>query len=156
MATKSETAPRTGKNAPKPRPKSRTIEAINNLARKHSKRAIEITAACMEDELAPWNVRLAAASNILDRGIGKPVSKTELDGKVDHNHEVNFGAMHLTAVKAISAMPQDVVRQVGVLLKEHESDAMNGAPLESAKLIEAKAECRDDAKRAYAASMPDE
>jgi hypothetical protein len=74
------------------------MEKINNLARKHSERAIHLLVKAMDDEAAPWNVRIRAAELILDRALGKPVTPTEIkvEGDISIQHQ------HLLAIKAMA------------------------------------------------------
>ena len=72
---------------------SRTIEAINNLARSKSKRAIEVINAVMEDETATHAVRIKAAELMLDRAVGKATQKTE------QTVDINIQSQHLEAIK---------------------------------------------------------
>jgi hypothetical protein len=54
------------------RPKS--IDGVNlrELARAHTKDALDTLVAIMADEEAPQPARISAANSILDRGYGKP------------------------------------------------------------------------------------
>ena len=85
-------------HSPKPSPKGRTMEKINNLARRHSERAIHLLVKTMDDEDAAWNTRIRAAELILDRALGKPVTPTEIkvDGDISIQHQ------HLLAIKAMA------------------------------------------------------
>lgn len=51
---------------------------IRSLARAHTERAIQTLAGVMDAADAPPSARVAAASALLDRGWGKPDSKTEV------------------------------------------------------------------------------
>ena len=62
------------------RPK--TIAAVRDLARKHSFEAIETLVTIMRNKNEPASARRAAASDILDRGYGKP---TQLIGEDEDN-----------------------------------------------------------------------
>jgi len=74
------------------------MEKINNLARRHSERAIHLLVKTMDDEDAAWNTRIRAAELILDRALGKPVTPTEIkvDGDISIQHQ------HLLAIKAMA------------------------------------------------------
>lgn len=85
-------------HSPKPSPKGRTMEKINNLARKHSERAIHLLVKAMDDETAPWNIRIRAAELVLDRALGKPVTPTEIKVEGD----ISIQHMHLLAVKEMA------------------------------------------------------
>ena len=41
---------------------------------------MRILRRCVNDEDAPWNVRVLAANSLLDRGFGKPKEHVELNG----------------------------------------------------------------------------
>src|SRR5690349_22041724 len=51
--------------------KSKAAGEIRTLARRHSKAAVKILAAIMNDEEGPATARVSAAQALLDRGWGK-------------------------------------------------------------------------------------
>jgi len=84
------------------------LEKINNLARKHSERAIHLLLAAMDDENANWTIRVRAAELLLDRAIGKPITPTEIkvEGDVSVQH------LHLLAVKEIAGRRLETLEAV--------------------------------------------
>jgi hypothetical protein len=56
--------------------KPKDLKEIQDLARSYCPRAIHRLAQIMDDDNAPHAAQVAAASVILDRGIGKPVQPT--------------------------------------------------------------------------------
>lgn len=53
---------------------------VRGLAQAYTAQAIEVLAAIMRDETAPPAARRAAASELLDRGHGRPAQAMELTG----------------------------------------------------------------------------
>lgn len=51
--------------------KSKAAAEVRTLARRHSKAAVRVLAAIMNDEEGPATVRVSAAQALLDRGWGK-------------------------------------------------------------------------------------
>ena len=51
--------------------KSKAATEIRTLARRHSKAAVKVLAAIMNDEEGPATARVSAAQALLDRGWGK-------------------------------------------------------------------------------------
>ncbi len=74
------------------------MERINNLARKHSERAITMLVNIMEDEANPTELRMKAAQAILDRGIGKPTAHIVAENQNHYSADDDF----LAALKAIA------------------------------------------------------
>ena len=66
---------------------------IAALALKNSERAIATIIKIMDDEKASSSIRLAAAVQILDRAIGKPMqqvdSNVNLDGRLTHENWID-------------------------------------------------------------------
>ena len=56
----------------------RVILNVRDLAREHTEAAIETLASIMVDSEAPAAARLSAASEILNRGFGRPVDQRVL------------------------------------------------------------------------------
>ena len=77
---------------------SRTLEAINNLARSHSKQAIQTIANIMKDDDASDAVRLKAAELMLDRAVGKATMK------VEKTIDISIQSQHLEAIKAAAVL----------------------------------------------------
>lgn len=50
--------------------------SLDNLAREHTERAVEVIAEILNDPLAEPRDRIKAADSILDRGHGKPLTAT--------------------------------------------------------------------------------
>ena len=61
-------------NSGNPGGRPRALAEVQELARQHSYRAIELLVEVAENENAPPSARIAACSAILDRGWGKPQS----------------------------------------------------------------------------------
>lgn len=53
----------------------RVVMAVRDLAREHADEAIAILAAIMRDEEAQASARISAATEILNRGYGRPVDQ---------------------------------------------------------------------------------
>jgi len=51
--------------------KSKAVAGVRALARRHSKAAVKVLAAIMNDEEGPATARVSAAQALLDRGWGK-------------------------------------------------------------------------------------
>ena len=72
------------RNSEKSRSPKRTFEErwakidLKDLARQHTKSALDTIMEIMTDEDAPANARLNAAQQLLDRGWGKPTSHNEV------------------------------------------------------------------------------
>ena len=60
---------------------------VKELAKAHSKEAVETLIAVMQDKKAPHSSRLLAANSLLDRGWGKPQQT------IDANVTTNFDGM---------------------------------------------------------------
>ena len=105
---------------------TRTLEAINNLARGKSKRAIEVIGAIMDDESATDAVRLKAAELMLDRAVGKAVNKVEqtVDINVQQQHLIALKDAATIRLNAIEANEQKVkyVEHLDHITIEHEDD----------------------------------
>ncbi len=52
------------------------FRSLDNLARDHTERAVEVIASVMNDQLAEDRDRLNASQQLLDRGHGKPLAAT--------------------------------------------------------------------------------
>lgn len=59
---------------------------VAQIARKSTPRAIALLERAMDEEAAPWAVRIRAAEILLDRGHGKPVSVVEM--QVNHTRDI--------------------------------------------------------------------
>ena len=57
----------------------RTVQSIQELARKHTIEALDVLVQIMLNEKAPPNARVAAANTLLDRGYGKPPTFSTAD-----------------------------------------------------------------------------
>lgn len=64
-------------------PNKVTIE-LKKVAAVHGEDAINTIVEIMNDLEVPANVRIAAASMLLDRGFGKPKMELELSGEIGH------------------------------------------------------------------------
>jgi hypothetical protein len=53
------------------KPKSKTAAEVRTLARRHSKAAVKVLAAIMNNEDGPATARVSAAQALLERGWGK-------------------------------------------------------------------------------------
>lgn len=53
----------------------RVVMAVRDLAREHADQAIAVLAAIMRDEEAQASARISAATEILNRGYGRPVDQ---------------------------------------------------------------------------------
>lgn len=53
----------------------RVVMAVRDLAREHADEAIAVLAAIMRDEEAQASARISAATEILNRGYGRPVDQ---------------------------------------------------------------------------------
>jgi hypothetical protein len=74
------------------RPKERAD--VKELARSHAVAAIEVLAKIMHDDMAKHSARVSAATQLLDRALGKPVQEvTGSDGTA------LFGNVTITFVK---------------------------------------------------------
>lgn len=58
-----------------PSGRPRVIMAVRDLAREHAAEAVEVLASIMRDETAPSAARISAASEILNRGYGRPIDQ---------------------------------------------------------------------------------
>lgn len=54
----------------------RLMRSLDNLAREHTEKAVQVLVDVMDDPLAEHRDRLKAANDILDRGHGKPLAAT--------------------------------------------------------------------------------
>ena len=61
-----------------PHVRPRVILGVRDLARQHTEAAIETLASIMVDSEAPAAARISAASEILNRGFGRPVDQRVL------------------------------------------------------------------------------
>ena len=61
-----------------PHGRPRVILGVRDLARQHTEAAIETLASIMVDSEAPAAARISAASEILNRGFGRPVDQRVL------------------------------------------------------------------------------
>ena len=61
-----------------PHGRPRVILNVRDLAREHTEAAIETLASIMVDSEAPAAARISAASEILNRGFGRPVDQRVL------------------------------------------------------------------------------
>lgn len=58
-------------------------KALEDRAKAFSEECITTAATIMRNEKAPESARMAAIKELLDRGHGKPISKTELDATLN-------------------------------------------------------------------------
>lgn len=58
-----------------PSGRPRVIMAVRDLARGHSDEAVQVLASIMRNEDAPAAARISAATEILNRGYGRPVDQ---------------------------------------------------------------------------------
>lgn len=58
-----------------PTGRPRVIMAVRDLAREHADEAIGILASIMRDDDAPHAARISAATEILNRGYGRPIDQ---------------------------------------------------------------------------------
>ena len=70
---------------------------LAQLAQKHAERAIATLAQCLTDPVASWPARVSAASELLDRGFGRPPQCLDL------KHEVTFGEQFETFIRRSKA-----------------------------------------------------
>lgn len=68
-------------------------KALEDRAKEFSEECIQTAAKIMRDNDAPQSARMAAIKELLDRGHGKPISKTELDATLKSS---NAGADELS------------------------------------------------------------
>ena len=61
-----------------PAGRPRIVLAVRDLARAHTEAAIDTLAEIMQDQEAPAAARISAASEILNRGFGRPVDQRVL------------------------------------------------------------------------------
>lgn len=57
---------------------------LQELAREHTEAALGVLVSVMNDDQAPASARVQASTSLIDRGWGKPVSKTEVDANINH------------------------------------------------------------------------
>lgn len=57
---------------------------LTERAKEYADRALQIAVDLMEDTKEPGSTRLAALREILDRGHGRSISKTELEANISH------------------------------------------------------------------------
>lgn len=58
-----------------PSGRPRVIMAVRDLAREHADEAVQVLASIMRDEDSPAAARISAATEILNRGYGRPVDQ---------------------------------------------------------------------------------
>lgn len=58
-----------------PNGRPRVVMAVRDLAREHADEAIQVLASIMSDTEAPASARISAATEILNRGYGRPVDQ---------------------------------------------------------------------------------
>ena len=58
-----------------PAGRPRVIMAVRDLAREHADEAVQVLATIMRDKEAPAPARISAATEILNRGYGRPVDQ---------------------------------------------------------------------------------
>jgi len=81
---------------PSGRPKAVMADgrSLRDLAREYTLTAVETLAKIMIDEAAPHAARKAAASDLLDRGWGRPSQSVELSGPdgdaIPHSVEIRW------------------------------------------------------------------
>ncbi len=62
-------------NSGNPTGRPRIIMAVRDLAREHADEAVQVLASIMRDADAPAAARISAATEILNRGYGRPVDQ---------------------------------------------------------------------------------
>jgi len=58
-----------------PSGRPRVIMAVRDLAREHGDEAVQVLASIMRDDSSPAAARISAATEILNRGYGRPVDQ---------------------------------------------------------------------------------
>lgn len=56
---------------------------LQDMAREHTKIALGVLVDVMNDKEAPASARVQASTSMIDRGWGKPISKTEVDANIN-------------------------------------------------------------------------
>lgn len=58
-----------------PTGRPRVVMAVRDLAREHAEDAVQVLASIMRDNEAPAAARISAATEILNRGYGRPIDQ---------------------------------------------------------------------------------
>lgn len=58
-----------------PSGRPRVVMAVRDLAREHADEAVQVLSSIMRDDNAPAGARISAATEILNRGFGRPVDQ---------------------------------------------------------------------------------
>jgi hypothetical protein len=86
----------------------------------HVNKAVQTLVDVLDDEESKPGERIAAAKEILDRGLGKPVSK--IDMQVNHQHE------HVISAEMLENMSDDKLQEAINLLQNLMPDTIDVTP----------------------------
>ncbi len=82
---------------------AKQITDVRDLARQHTKAAVETLVSVMENPNAPHSARVAAANGILDRGYGKAVQHIEAEISIYDSLSLDDKVALLEALDVLAA-----------------------------------------------------
>ena len=88
-----------------PAGRPRVIMAVRDLAREHADEAVQVLASIMRDTDAPAAARISAATEILNRGYGRPVDQKAMILMSQHVERV-LAPREMTTAQLIDLITQ--------------------------------------------------
>lgn len=92
-----------------PSGRPRIIMAVRDLAREYADEAVQVLASIMRDDDAPAAARISAATEILNRGFGRPVDQKAMV-VMAQQIERTFTPRDLTTTELIAAITEQQIK----------------------------------------------